>query len=96
MTARQARRLEYAIIGLCVLALVLIFQPFSLALFGVGAGLVVLGGLAFNLVPLARPGVPAGAVVRAALLVLAILAAAVAIAIGSAELYGLYLEAQRA
>ncbi|MGH6960283.1 MAG: hypothetical protein ACREE7_07365, partial [Dongiaceae bacterium] len=52
MTAAQARRIEYAIIGLCVAALVFVFQPFSQTLFSVGAGLVVLGGLAFNLVPL--------------------------------------------
>ena len=55
MTRRQARTVEYSIIGLCIVAMVMIFQPFSLTLFSVGAGLVVLAGLAFNLVPFCRP-----------------------------------------
>ncbi len=42
LTARQARRVEVCIIGLCIAALAMIFQPFSLTLFGVGAALVVL------------------------------------------------------
>ena len=94
MTARQARRVEFAIIGLCILALAMIFQPFSMTAFSIGAGLVVLAGLAFNLVPLARPGVPYRAVVRAGLIVLAILVVVVLLAIGSAELYTLYLKSQ--
>jgi hypothetical protein len=92
MSAAEARRVEFAIIGLCLLALVLIFQPFSLLLYGIGAGLVVLGGLAFNLIPLCRPGVPATRVVRAGLIVLGLLLLVVALAIGSAWLYGLYLK----
>ena len=36
LTARQARRVEFGIIGLCIAALVMIFQPFSLTLFGIG------------------------------------------------------------
>ena len=40
MTARQARAVEWSIIALCILALALIFQPFWLPLYSVGAGLV--------------------------------------------------------
>jgi hypothetical protein len=91
MTVAQARRAEYSIIGVCLLALVLIFQPYSVTLFTIGAGLVVFGGLAFNLVPFCWPGVPASTLVRVALIVLAVLAVAVGLAIGSAKLYAIYL-----
>jgi len=94
MTAAQARRVEYAIIGLCIAALAMIFQPWSLTLFGIGAGLVVFGGLAFNLVPLCRPGVKASSLVKAGAVVLAILLVVAALAIGIARLYGVYLQAQ--
>jgi hypothetical protein len=53
-----ARRIERASITLCIAALVMIFQPFSLALYGIGAGIVVLGGLACNLVALSQTGTP--------------------------------------
>jgi hypothetical protein len=96
MTGAQARGVEWVIIGLCATALILVFQPFSRTLYGVGAGLVVFGGLAFNLVPLCRPGVPAASLVKAGLVVLISLLVVVALAIGSAYLYGLYLLAQQA
>ena len=92
MSAGQARALERSIIGLSVLSLLLIVQPFSLTLFGVGAGLVVIAGLAFNLMPLCRPGVPARRVVVAGLIVLAVLAGVILAALGSAQLYALYLQ----
>jgi len=94
LTARQARRVEFGIIGLCIAALVMIFQPFSLTLFGVGAALVVLGGLAFNLVPLCRPGVRASSLVKAGGIVLLILLVVAGIAITAAHLYGVYLQNQ--
>jgi hypothetical protein len=94
MSVATARSIEYAIIGLCVTALVFVFQPFSLTLYGIGAGLVVLGGLAFNLVPLCRPGTPLKSLVRAGLIVLALVVVVAAIAIASAWLYGLYLQNQ--
>ena len=94
MTAVQARRVEYGIIGLCIAALVMIFQPFSLTLFGIGAALVVVGGLAFNLVPLCRPGVPAARLFRAGGIVLLILLVVAGIAIAAAYLYGIYLQNQ--
>jgi len=91
MTPRQASAIRNAILGLCILSLVLIFQPFSLTLFGVGAILVVLGGLAFNLVPLCQPGRPLKSVVTAAVVVLTILVVVIGLAIGSAELYAIFL-----
>jgi hypothetical protein len=90
MTPAQALRLEAAIIGLGLLALVLIFQPFSLALFGIGSGLVVLAALVNNLLPLAEPGVPARLVAIAALLVAAIFCTVLLVAIGAAHLYGAF------
>lgn len=95
MTAGQALTLERGIIGLCVIALLFVFQPFSLILYGVGCALVVVGGLAFNLIPFARPGVPAKAVGRAALIVLVTLLVIALIGIGSAMLYGMWLTASR-
>jgi hypothetical protein len=95
MSATTAKTIEYAIIGLCLLALAMIFQPFSLTLYGIGAGVVVLGALAFNLVPFCRPGVPARSLVKAALIIVLILVVALALAIGTTYLYAWYLEASR-
>ena len=95
MSAATARTIEYAIIALCVVSLVLIFQPFSLTLSGIGAGLVVLGGLAFNLIPHCRPGVPGRWLVKVALIVLALLVAVFVLAVGTSHLYAWYLEAGR-
>jgi len=91
MTPRQASTIRNAILGLCILSLAMIFQPFSLTLFGVGAVLVVVGGLAFNLVPLCQPGRPLKSVVKAAVIVLTILIIVIGLAIGSAELYAIFL-----
>jgi hypothetical protein len=63
MTPAAARKVEYTIIGLGVLALLMIFQPFNIMLFTIGCILVVVAGLINNLLPLARPGVPGRAVV---------------------------------
>jgi hypothetical protein len=95
MSVATARRLEYSIIGLGLLALALIFQPFSLTLYGVGCGLVILAGLTNNLLPLCEAGRPVGSVVRVALIVLAIFVVVALLAIGSAFLYGLYLSTNR-
>lgn len=92
MSPAQARWIRTCILSLCVAALVMIFQPFSMTLFSIGAGLVVLGGLAFNLVPIAIPGNRLEDVLRAAVIVLAVFVVAVLIAVGSAELYKLYLK----
>ena len=95
MTATTARTIEYSIIALCVISLVLIFQPFSLTLYGIGAGLVVLGGLTFNLIPHCRSGVPLRWLCTVALIVLALLVVVFVLAIGTSYLYAWYLEAGR-
>lgn len=92
LSAAQARTVELSIIALCIVAIVLIFQPWSLTLYGVGAGLVVLGGLLFNLVPLCRPGATWGGLAKAAAIVFAILFTVIVLAIGGVHLYGLYLK----
>jgi hypothetical protein len=95
MSARTARTVENAIIGLCIAALVFVFQPFSKLLSGIGMGLVVLGGLAFNLVPLCEPGRPARSLVKAAIIVVVVFVVVLILALGSAPLYGEWLRAQR-
>jgi hypothetical protein len=94
MKPGTARALEYAIIGIGVAALLLIFQPFSLVLFGIGCGLVVFAGLANNLLPLAQPGVPASSVIKAAIIVAILFLVVTALSIGAAQLYGLYLQSR--
>ena len=91
LSARQARTVEFTIIALCLAALIMIFQPFSLTLFSIGAGLVVLGGLAFNLIPLCRPGVTPRALVKVAVIIFVILAVVIALGFGTAQLYVWYL-----
>jgi hypothetical protein len=72
---------------------VLVFQPFSLTLFTVGAALVVLMGLAFNLVPLCQPGRPIRSLVMAVIVIAVIFVVVTALALGSAVLYSIYLSA---
>jgi hypothetical protein len=88
MSVKTATNVEYAIIGLGVLALLLIFQPFSLTLFGIGCALVVFAGLINNLLPLCEPGVPVASLVKAGLVVAAIFVIVLVIALTSAYLYG--------
>ena len=95
MSARAAWRIEAVIITLCAASLILIFQPFSKLASGIGMGLVVLGGLAFNLVPSCEPGRPARDLVRAGLIVALVFAAVLGVALLSAHLYGAYLTSQR-
>lgn len=89
MSAALALRIEYAVIGLGILALIMIFQPFGLVIFSVGCGLVVLAALANNLLPLAQPGEPLRMVVFAAVVVALIFCTALLVAIIAAYLYGL-------
>lgn len=93
MSRTTARAVEFSIIALCLLALVFVFQPASPALHAAGMVLVVVGGLAFNLVPLCRPGRPAASLVRATATIAVVLAVAIGIAVGTANLYGDYLRA---
>ena len=95
MSRRQAATIRNSIIALCAVAMIFVFQPFALPLYSIGMVLVVVGGLAFNLVPLSEPGRPLRSVVRAGLVVVAILLVVFVLAIGSAMLYGAYLKAQQ-
>lgn len=87
MTRGQAKAVEYAIIGLAVASVLMIFQPFSLALFSWGCGLVVVAGLAFNLVPFCRAGVPFRMLGKVVLIVLIVLAIAAVLGVATANLY---------
>ncbi len=89
MTRGQARGIELVIVSISVAALVLLFQPFSIQLYSIGAGLVVLAGLAFNLVPLCQPGKPFRSLVNGAIIVVVIFAIVTLLALGSALLYAL-------
>src|SRR5271166_1983306 len=91
MSVKQAKMVESAIIFVSVLSLVLLFQPFSLALYSVGAGLVVFAGLVFNLVPLCTPGRTFGSLAKAALIIAVIFIIVTLLALGSALLYSWYL-----
>ena len=88
MSVSAATRLEFFIIGIGVLALLLIFQPFSLTLFAVGCALVVLAALSNNLLPLCEPGVSVGTVLKAGLIVAFIFFVVVGLSLISAYLYG--------
>jgi hypothetical protein len=90
MSAKTALRLEFFIIGLGLFALVLIFQPFSITIFAIGSGLVVLAGLVNNLLPLAQPGVPARSVFIVALVVAMIFCIVLLVSISAAHLYGVF------
>ena len=91
MSRQRARTIEFSIIGLCILALIFVFQPFSIILYGIGAVAVIVGGLAFNLVPMCRPGMPLRGLVRGGLIVLTILVVVILLALGATELYKIYL-----
>ncbi len=88
MSREGALRLEYAIIGLGIFALALIFQPFSIRLFAVGSVLVVIAGLVNNLLPMARPGVPVRKVLTVAMIVAMVFCIVLLVAISAAHLYG--------
>lgn len=85
-----ALRLEYAIIGLGILALLLIFQPFSITLFTIGCIMVVLAGLINNLLPLAQPSVAVRSVVKIAMVVAMIFCITLLVSIFAAYLYGVF------
>jgi hypothetical protein len=91
MSRGQAKTVEYSIIALAIASILMIFQPFSLALFSWGCGLVVVAGLAFNLVPFCRPGVPFSFLGRVVLIVVVILAIAAVLGILTALAYVAWL-----
>ncbi len=90
MTPQTALKLEYAIIGLGILALVLIFQPFNILLFAIGCILVVVAGLANNLLPLAQAGVRLRSVATVAMTIVMIFCIVLLVAIFAANLYGTF------
>lgn len=90
LSTTGALRLEAFIIGLGILALLLIFQPFSITLFAIGSGLVVLAGLINNLLPLAKPGVKVRSIIAVALVVAMIFCCVLLISITAAHLYGVF------
>ena len=91
MGVRTARAIEYGIVAFSIVALAMIFQPFSLQLFTIGAGLIVLVGLVFNLVPLAQPGKTLRGLLKGAVVIALVFVVVTLLALGSAELYGMYL-----
>lgn len=95
MTATQAKILEHAIILLCVVSIIMIFQPFSMQLYSIGCVLVVVGALLFNLIPFCRPGVPFSRIGKVILIVLVVLLVAALLGIGTAFMYVEYLESLR-
>ena len=88
MTTVGALRLEYAIIGLGIFAMILIFQPFSITLFAVGGVLVVIAGLVNNLLPMAQPGIEPRKVLWAAMIVAMVFCIVLVVAIAAAHFYG--------
>ena len=91
MSRKTAVRIEFGITGLCLRALLMIFQPFSKLAFTAGCIPVVVGGRAFNLVPLRTPGRRLRALLAAAAVVLAVFDVVVLLALGSAFRYGTYV-----
>jgi hypothetical protein len=83
-----AQRLEHGIIALGIFALALIFQPFSLTLFGIGCALVVVAGLVNNLLPMCQHGVSVRAFFRAGLVVALIFCIVMLLSIVAAHFYG--------
>lgn len=92
--AVKAKLVENTIIGMGLVALFLIFQPFSIVLFGIGCALVVFSGLANNLLPLCRADKTWRDLGRTALIIIIIFAVVLAFSLSSAYLYGVYLQSQ--
>ena len=95
LTKKQAKIVEMTIVSFCVISLIAIFQPFSIQLYSIACVCVIVGGLMFNLVPLCQEGVNPRQLIKVALIIFLILFVAILIAIGSAHLYGIYLESTR-
>ena len=68
LTKKQARVVERTIVGFSILSLVFLFQPFSMTLYAIGCVAVVIGGLAFNLVPLCVEGVKSSQLIKIGLI----------------------------
>ncbi len=90
MSPGSALAMEVFIIGLGLVALLCIFQPFSLTVFAIGSGLVVLAGLLNNLLPMAQPGVPFRSVITVGLVVAMIFCIVLLVSITAAHFYGVF------
>lgn len=95
MTATQAKWLERSIISICILSIVMIFQPFSMQLFTYGCILVVIGALLFNLIPFCRAGVSFKQIRKVIFIILIVLFLAALLGVGTAFLYVEYLATLR-
>lgn len=91
MTANQAKAIEWGIIALCLGSLIAIFQPWSLSVFSVGCVTVIIGGLAFNLIPFCRAGVQPRTLFKVVGIVVVILGIAALLGMGTALLYVQYI-----
>jgi hypothetical protein len=91
MSRATARTIEFAIVAVSVAALVMLFQPFSLELYSVGAGLVIVAGLLFNLVPFCEPGRPLRSLLNVTLVIAVIFAIVTGLALAAAQLYATFL-----
>ncbi len=92
--AAKAKLAENLIIGTGLLALFLIFQPFSITLFGIGCALVVFSGLANNLLPVCKAEKTWKDMARTAMIIGIIFSVVLTFALSSAYLYGVYLQSQ--
>lgn len=90
LSVKGALRFEYTIIALGIVALVMIFQPFSLTLFTLGAMLVLVAGLLNNLLPMAQPGVAKRTVVTTAMVVAMIFCITLIVSMFVAYLFGIF------
>ena len=90
LTPHSALQMEYAIIALGLVALIMIFQPFSITLFTIGSMIVVLAGLVNNLLPLAQSGVKVRSIVTITMVVAMIFCIVLLVSIVAAYLYGAF------
>lgn len=95
MSAWQAKTIEWSIILLCIGSIGMIFQPYSMQLFGIGCVTVIVGALAFNLVPFCREGVPFRQLFKVIGIVLVVLVLAALLGIVTAQAYVWYLGSLR-
>lgn len=94
MTAAQAKKIEMGIIGMSLLSMAFIFQPFFQILFTVGCIGVVFSGLIFNLVPFCVAGTSYKKLARVGAIVAIVFVIVIILALGAAWAYGIYLRAQ--
>lgn len=92
---KQARHARGLVLGLCIVSVLCIFQPFSLTLFSFGCIGGVIGGLVFNIMPFLRTGASLRKILSGLATVGTILLVLVMIASLTAFAYVIYLESLR-